>query len=200
VCNAWQQNAFPGARIVPVGIDVDAIPFIEDPLPGLGRFSREPYLAFCHKIHVNKGYDLALEVGRRAGMAVHFAGERFADVALERYHGEIDSDAQLYEFVGCAVGLLSPCRLDAGGRVNLEAAACGTPVVCLDWTGTREHVAHCVSGFVCRDTDEMVEAVADLPQLDRVRCREWVADTHGIERMIETLLTWCAAARDGEAW
>lgn len=198
VGNRWQQKGFPDARIVPLGIDVDAIPFYDT--PGMGRFSRDPYLAFCHKIHANKGFDIALDVAQRAGLPVHFAGDNMVGAELDHYHGELTDDALLYEFVGSAVGLLSPCRLDAGGRVNLEAAACGTPVVCLDWTGTREHVAHCVSGFVCANADEMVEAVADLPLLDRARCREWAADTHGIGQMLEKLEGLCQAAIDGEMW
>lgn len=198
VGNLWQQKAFPAARIVPLGIDVDAIEFYAE--PGLGRFSREPYLAFCHKIHKAKGYDIALDVGARAGLPVHFAGANLAGAELDHWHGELTDDDQVHEFVGSAVGLLSPCRRDAGGRVNLEAAALGTPVLALDGTGTACHVEHCVSGFICKDADEMVEAVADLPLLDRAKARAWAADTHGIGQMLDQLVALCEAAASEENW
>lgn len=201
VGNAWQQREFPQARIVPLGIDVDAIPFVAAPNPLLGRFVKDAqYFAFCHKIHRNKGYDLALEVGKQAQIPVHFAGERFDGGELPNYHGEIADDAALYEFLGLARALLSPCRHDAGGRVNLEAAACGTPVLALDGTGTACHVEHCVSGFLCRDVAELVDAAADVPYLNRKQAREWVRETHDLRVMLDGIEALLVAAAQGENW
>lgn len=200
VGNAWQRRAFPAARIVPLGIDVDAVPLIERKVPGLGRFSKEPYLAFCHKLHPLKGVDLAAQVGDKAKVAVHYAGELFVTPAPANWHGELTDDALLWEFLGCAEGLLSPARRDAGGRVNLEAAACGTPVLTLAGTGTACHVEHCVSGFVCADVDELADAVQDLPRLDRRAMRAWVRETHDVSVMLDQLESLLTEAADGGTW
>jgi glycosyltransferase involved in cell wall biosynthesis len=201
VGNLWQGRDFPAAKIVPLGIDVDAIPFSATPNPKLGRYTTDAqYFAFCHKLHAAKGYDIALDVGKRAQIPVHFAGEKFGVGDVPNYHGEITDDAALYEFLGGALALLSPARNDAGGRVNLESAACGTPVLTLDWTGTACHVEHCVSGFVCKDVDELVDAAADVPALDRRKAREWARATHDLSVMLDGVEKLLAAALDGEMW
>ena len=120
VANAWQQRGFPNARIVPLGIDVEAIPFIGN--------TAGDYLAFAHKIEPRKGADTALELHLRQPIPVRFLGQRYGDsVTLPWWQDELTGDA-FYRFLGGAWALLSPARQDAGGRVNLEAAAVGTPV------------------------------------------------------------------------
>ena len=192
VVNEWGRRQHPNARIVPLGIDVDRIWFAAG--PGVHR-----RLVYCHKLHANKGVDLALQVAERAGRALWLAGELFGP-APAGWRGVIGKDADLYTFLGDAEGLLSPTREDSGGRVNLESAACGTPVLTFDWTGTQHHVEHGVSGFICRDVDEMVDAVADLPLLDRAKVRQWAADTHSLKGMIDGIEALALAARDGETW
>lgn len=193
VGNAWQQRGFPKARIVPLGVDVERIPLMTMKV-------KPHYLAYCAKIHPAKGFDIALQVGTQSGLPVRFAGEKFVDAALPNYRGVIDSDGELHAFIGSARGLLSPSRLDAGGRVNLEAAACGTPVLCLDGTGTMCHVEHGLSGFICRDADEMADAVLDLGLLDPQKMRQWVKEAHDLSVMIDGIETLLKAAADGEAW
>lgn len=193
VGNKWQRDHFPEARIVHLGIDIDAIPFREKP-------DEPKHLAYCAKIHPLKGFDLALQVAEQTGLPIRFAGQKFVDINLPNYVGEINDNAALYEFLGSAYALLAPSRLDAGGRVVVEAAACGTPVITLDCTGTQYHVGHCESGFVCRDVQEMVAAVGDIDILSRAHCREWVAENHSMSGMIGALERLCEAVADGERW
>lgn len=191
VGNAWQQKALPSARIVPLGIDVDRIP------PFTGK--KEYYLAYAAKIELRKGYDIALDVHCRQAVPVRFVGERFVQDDLPWWKPELTGVA-FWQFLGEAKGLLSPCRLDAGGRVNLEAAACGTPVLCLEGTGTSEHVEHCLSGFICHDTAEMADAVGDLACLSGYKMRRWVQETHDLRRMVEGVERLAQAVADGERW
>jgi glycosyltransferase involved in cell wall biosynthesis len=185
------RKTFQNARIVPLGIDVDAIP------PGCGA---RDYLTFCAKIHPHKGYDLALRIANTVTMPVYFVGEKFVPDAIPNYRGVIGNASEFYDWLGGAAGLLSPYRKDAGGRVNLEAAACGTPTLCLDGVATAEHVAHCVSGFICADVDEMIDAVQDLPLLEAERMRNWVQETHGLLAMGRQLAAACEAVVSGERW
>lgn len=191
VGNAFQQKLYPSARIVPLGIDVDKIP------PFTGR--KDGYLAYAAKIEMRKGFDIALDVHGRQAVPVRFVGQKFGDAELPWWKPEL-TGAAFWQFIGEARGLLSPCRHDAGGRVNLEAAACGTPVLCLDGTGTAEHVQHCVSGFICADVDELVAAAADLPFLNGYRMREWVQETHDLRLMVEGIERLATAVADGERW
>ena len=192
VGNAFQQKLFPEARVVPLGVPVDEIP--------LGNGNRKDAV-FVHKVALHKGYDIAKAFGKLADVDVVFVGENLwgADLTGCRHILNLAPDA-LYQFLGGAEVLLSPARMDAGGRVNLEAAACGTPVLCLDETGTMEHVAHCVSGFICRDLDEMVEAYGDLDVLSPKIAREWVKETHDLPLMVDGIEAQLTAVLDGERW
>lgn len=191
VVNTWQKRHFRDAKIVPLGVAVDKIPFGEKPTDEL---------LFCAKFHPHKGADIALKIARDTERKVVFAGQLFGQMQPPHYAGVIESNEVLHEIIGHAAGLLAPSRRDAGGRVILEAAACGTPTLTLDWSGAQCHVAHCVSGFVCRDVAEMVDAVDDLPFIDREKCRAWSADTHDLRVMLDGLERLATAALDGEVW
>lgn len=191
VNTAFATRQHQSARIVPLGIDVGNIP--------MGTGTRT-YLTFCAKIHPHKGYDLALKVADAVTMPVYFVGENFSGGPVPNYRGVLNTDAELHAWLGGSAGLLSPYRKDAGGRVNLEAAACGTPVLCLDGVATAEHVQHCVSGFVCADVDELIDAVADLPLLDAGKMRQWVTDCHDLSVMGRALASACEAVMNGERW
>lgn len=196
VGNEWQQRQYPKARIVPLGVDVDSIPFRAE----AERIALEwAYLAYAAKIHPLKGVDFALMVHERQRVPVRFVGEAFMNIKLPNWVKSLEG-TEFYAFLGGALGLLSPCRMDAGGRVNLEAAACGTPVLCLDRTGTRCHVEHGVSGYLCKDANELVEAVQDLALLERTKAREWVRETHDLRLMIDGAEAALQAAADGECW
>lgn len=182
VGSEFMKKQYPFAvGIVPLGIDVDAIP--------AGGSRTAPTLVYMAKLHPLKGFDIARDVGIKTGRPVAFYGENFVGEMASGldWRGVIEDDAKLFATLGASAALLSPSRYDAGGRINLEAAACGTPVLCLDCTGVVSHVEHCVSGFICKDADEMADAVKDLDWLDPAKMRAWVADTHGMKTMIDAI-------------
>jgi glycosyltransferase involved in cell wall biosynthesis len=187
------RSRHPNGRLVPLGINVDAIP-----MGGGGE-----RLAYVARLHPAKGYDIAFDVSGRAGRALDAVG--FDHVGAEipqhvKYHGEIKSNGALFLLLGNAHALLSPSRFDAGGRINLEAAACGTPVLCLDGTGTRDHVSHGVSGWICENADDLLDALQDVPLLNREQAREWVAYTHGFASMLRAIEEHAQSVLDGESW
>jgi hypothetical protein len=57
------------------------------------------------------------------------------------------------------------------GLVMVEALACGMPLVALRTGSAPEVIEHVLTGFVCEDEDEMVDAVGRLGEIDRARCR-----------------------------
>ena len=76
----------------------------------------------------------------------------------------------------------------------------GTPTICLDADGTQEHVAHCVSGFVCEDAGEMVEAVRDARLLGRAAIRAWALEEHSLDRMLNEYEAALARVAEGDRW
>jgi glycosyltransferase involved in cell wall biosynthesis len=83
------------------------------------------------------------------------------------------NDEQKKALLGGAAALLLPIEwLEPFPVVLPEALLCGTPVLGFPLGGVPEGIENGVTGFVCANRDEMVAAVARLPAIDRVRCRE----------------------------
>lgn len=189
----YQRNNYARAELVPLGVDVDSIPFTAEP-------STPRHVVFCAKIHHFKGFDLALQGAQAAGVPITFAGRNYAGATLPNHIGEIDDNLSLHKFLGDAIGLLAPSRQDAGGRVILEAAACGTPVITMDCTGTQYHVKDGVSGFIVSNPAEIPEAIHDLALLDRAAVRQWVKEHHSIRHMITALERLAERVSKGDRW
>jgi glycosyltransferase involved in cell wall biosynthesis len=152
------------------------------------------YLAFLGRISPEKGLDTAIRVAQRvqlplkiaARMPLPFRNDPNARADWDYYENVVQpllqgSNVELIgqvggqekdEFLGNARALLFPIRWpEPFGLVMPEALACGTPVLALREGSVPEVVEDGVTGFICGDEDELVEAVGRLDEIDRVRCR-----------------------------
>jgi glycosyltransferase involved in cell wall biosynthesis len=181
VQSEYMREFYPTARIAPAGVPVDDIPFCED---------HGDYLVFAGANFAHKQPYAAKVVAQRAGKELKMLGPDFTPV---------DEDEKL-EIIGHSLSLLSPYTIDAAPRLPLEAAACGTPTICLSGDGTKAHVLDSLTGFVCEDINEMVKAVGFAGSLKRGKIRQWVEENHNSKitnREIEKLLL---AVVGGERW
>ncbi len=183
-----------GGVIIPMGVNVQEIPFVE-------KNGGKEYLALAAKSIGHKGVDAALEIHKKQQIPVECVGERL-DKAFELpNHVEQKVGEDFYQWLGHARGLIQAGRVGiGGGRVQLEAAATGCPTLCFDGGSAMEHVEHCVSGFVCRDVLEMIEAVQYLQYLDRRKVREWVCAEHGSINMLHQVRVGIERLMEGERW
>jgi glycosyltransferase involved in cell wall biosynthesis len=102
-------------------------------------------------------------------------------------HVEAMPYAELMETMGRARGFLFPLQWNEPfGMVVTEAMAAGTPVLAYARGSMPELIKDGETGFLARDEDEMVQAVASVGKLDRRRCREWVERQFSVERMVES--------------
>jgi glycosyltransferase involved in cell wall biosynthesis len=86
--------------------------------------------------------------------------------------GEI-GDVEKSEFLGNAYALLFPIDWpEPFGLVIIEAMACGTPVVAYRGGAVPELVEPGHTGFVVESMADAVEAVRQVAQLSRKRCRD----------------------------
>jgi glycosyltransferase involved in cell wall biosynthesis len=67
------------------------------------------------------------------------------------------------------------------GTVNVEAQACGTPVITTDWGAFTETVLHGTTGFRCRNLREFLLAAEDVKKLDPKVIRKWANDNYSLE-------------------
>ncbi len=177
------------------GVPTDLLPFSAAPEGG--------YLAFLGRISPEKRPERAIEIAVRSDMPLKIAAkidavdrvfwestiaplvERHANV---EYVGEIN-ERQKGAFLGNASALLFPIDWpEPFGLVMIEAMACGTPVIAFDAASVPEVIEDGRSGFIVRNVDEAVKAVARLPELDRATVRACFDKRFSVERMARDYL------------
>ncbi len=155
------------------------------------------YLAFLGRISPEKRPDRAIEIAKRAGVHLKIAAK--VDKADEKYFNEtirpliqgpgveyIDeiNDSEKQAFLGGASALLFPIDWpEPFGLVQIEAMACGTPVIAWRRGSVPEVIEQGVSGFMVEGIDEAVDAVHNIGSLSRESVRERFDERFTIERV-----------------
>jgi glycosyltransferase involved in cell wall biosynthesis len=160
------------------------------------------YLASLGRVSPEKRVDWAIEIARRAGREIRIAAKvdeidrPYFEAQIKpllrlphvTYLGEIN-ERDKQAFLGNAAALLFPVDWpEPFGLVQIEAMACGTPVIALRRGSVPEVIDDGVSGFVCDDLDQMVEAVHRLPTLSRRGCRQRFETRFSAQRMASDYL------------
>jgi len=158
---------------------------------------RGGYLAFLGRVSPEKGLDRAIRIARRAQMRLRIAAkiekvdqpyyESVIRPMLEapgiEFVGEI-REAQKADFLGNATALLFPIAWpEPFGLVQIEAMACGTPVIAFRQGSVPEVVEPGVTGAIVESEDEAVEAIAQVAALDRARIRRRFEERFSARRM-----------------
>ena len=162
-------------------------------------FNGQPddYLLFFGRIHPDKGAKEAIEIARACKKRLLMAGI-IQDDAYYRQHVEpfIDNDCVTYvgsvgpdrrnQLLGHAAALLHPIWFNEPfGLSIIEAMACGTPTIAFNKGSMPELIEHGENGFLVADSDEAIECVARLNEINRAQCRQTVEQRFTADRMVE---------------
>lgn len=173
------------------GIDMESF----DLVPETGD-----YLLFFGRIHHDKGAYEAIQIARQANMKLVMAGI----IQDEAYYKEkvapwVDGEQITYigsvgperrnEVLGGAYALLHPINFaEPFGLSVVESQACGTPVIAFNKGSMPEVIKDGETGYLVENIGEAVEAIPDVPALDRRSCRRWVEERFSQRRMVEDYL------------
>jgi glycosyltransferase involved in cell wall biosynthesis len=169
------------------GIDVAQFSFFE---------AGGEYLLFFGRIHPEKGVHEAIQVAQRAGERLVIAGivqdreyfetrvEPYLDGDQVEYLGAIGPE-QRSDVLGRASALLHLISFDEPFGLSLvEAMACGTPVIAFGRGSIPEIIIDGETGYIVKDIEQAVQAVAAVRSLDRSACREDVELRFSQTRMV----------------
>ena len=166
------------------------------------------HLLYFGRIHPDKGTAHAIEVARRVGRDLVIAGiiqdERYFADEVEphvdgehvRYVGSIDVSDRA-EVLGGAGALLHLIDFDEPfGFSVVEAMACGTPVIAYNRGSMPELIEQDVTGFLVRDMDEAVHAVALTGGVDRGKIRATAVERFDVRIMVDAYVSVYRAVLD----
>jgi glycosyltransferase involved in cell wall biosynthesis len=174
------------------GIDVSSYEFYPQPVD-------PPYLAFVGRISPEKGLHLAIEIAKKVGLPLKIAG-KVDRVDVEYFEQEIKphidgeqiqylgeaNHVQKNTIMGAAYATLFPITWrEPFGLVMIESMAAGTPVIAMRMGSTPEVIADHETGFLCKNTQECIQAVNKVDRLNRYACRRYVETHFSVEQMTD---------------
>ncbi|MCD6262641.1 MAG: glycosyltransferase family 4 protein [Deltaproteobacteria bacterium] len=181
---------------------LDSLDYIANVYHGIdiSRFTFQPrtgeYLLFFGRIHNDKGAREAIRIARASGMKLVMAGiiqdrqyyekevEPFIDGTNVIYVGSVGPEKR-DKLLGNAYALLHPINFNEPfGLSVVEAMACGTPVIAFNRGSMPELITPGVNGFLVNDENEAVNALLDVPKIDRSLCRKVVEERFTSDRMV----------------
>jgi glycosyltransferase involved in cell wall biosynthesis len=180
--------------VVPNGIDVRSFPF---------RATKDGFVVALGRICPEKGFHLALDAARRAGLDMVLAGEVFPYDEHERYFAReiVPRLDDRRRFVGPVAGrakreLLGRARClvvpsvvaETSSLVVMEAFACGTPVVARPVGALAHLVRDGETGFLVDGVEELAEAFHRTPRIDPWVCRRVAEERFSAEAMTKSYL------------
>lgn len=180
-----------GVRLLaPIANGVDIEAFTDDE-------RRRGYALCLGRMCEEKGFHLALEAARAAGVPLLIAGkvypyaEHEAYFAREirprlgaraRYLGPVGGAAKRRLIAGARCVLIPSLAPETSSLVAREAAAAGTPVVAFRAGALPEAVEHGRTGFVVDDAAGMAAAMARVDEIDPAICRAVARERFDVRR------------------
>ena len=168
------------------------------------NFPKENYLAYLGRLNYDKGIDIAVKLSLDSGIPLKIAGvvrkqekeaQKFFDAKVKpflgeqiEYVGEVDDYSKL-PFLAKAKALIVPNRWDEPfGIMNIEALACGTPIVATNKGSLKEIIINNKTGFLCDNYPEMLNAVRNINFLDNAECRNDACKRFSVENYTQEII------------
>ena len=166
------------------------------------NFEAGEYLAFLGRISPEKRVDRAIEIAQKAGIPLRVAakideGDRNyfeAEISDLLANSDVEFIGEIGEkektgFLGNAAALLFPIDWpEPFGLVMIEAMACGTPVIAFRGGSVEEILEDGVTGFIVESIDQAVDALRQIPKLDRRMVHNRFLERFTSRRMCEQYL------------
>ena len=148
---------------------------------------KDDFVMYLGRLNYNKGVDIAVNLAKDSKIPLLIAGplrenEKEAKLIFEekvkpylnsqiQYIGEIN-DQEKINLLSKSRALIAPSRWNEPfGMMNIEALACGTPIIATNKGSLKEIVKHNETGYLCNDYSELLEGMKNIDCLSNSNCR-----------------------------
>lgn len=163
--------------------------------------TNDGYLLYVGRIIPNKGLHHAIDIAKTTGLKLLIAAKleygfppyrEYFDKKIKPHLsdqivwvGEI-SEKTRNKMMAKALAFLHPaCWEEPFGLTMIEALACGAPVVAFNRGSVPEIVTQGKTGYVVKNVEEMIFAVARIDRIKRTDCRQHALSYFNAERMTD---------------
>ncbi len=162
------------------------IPLAHDPDQFTFNDKRGDDFLYFGRLDDAKGVQIACDAAKAAGRKIILCGygdaKRFAAP-----HVEIKTACDAAEkraLLSGARGVFCPTwYVEPFGRVAIEAALSGAPVIATDWGAFTETIVHGVTGYRCRTMDHFIWAAKNVETIKPQACRDWAISNFSLDRI-----------------
>lgn len=182
---AWMHLCYGAAKGGdPHGVDGNwwdtVIPGYLDPAMFPFSAEKDDYYLFIGRLVDRKGYRIAADVCFDIGTKLIVAGQGTPPLGTE-YVGVVGPEERGRLMSRAKAVFVPTIYIEPFGNVNVEAQACGTPVITTDWGAFTETVEDGVTGFRCRTFGEFKRAALAAPELDPYAIRDRAVAQYSLE-------------------
>lgn len=162
------------------------------------------YYAWAGRISKPKGLHLAIKIAKKNKLLLKFAGPSgdhggLGDAAkYSRTIGNLMKDAKNIDYLG-TLSLSDTHRMiskakafifptdgtESFSMVVAESMCMGTPVIALRNGPMSELIVHGVTGYLCKNIEEMEKALKNIDRIDRVKCRSVAKEKLSLSNMVD---------------
>lgn len=166
----------------------------------------EPYVFALGRICPEKGFHIAIDAAKNAGMKMMLAGAVFPYPEHVAYYereilprldnrrtfiGPVSGERKRLLLAGAQALLVPSLAAETSSLVAMEALTCGTPVIAYRAGALPEIIEHARTGFLVGNQDEMAEAIARAPAIDSADCVHAARTRFAAARMTSEYLSLC---------
>lgn len=161
--------------VIPGYLDPNAFPF---------QAEKDDYYMFIGRLIDRKGFMIASQVCDDLGARLVVCGQGDPPDNCD-YRGVVGPEERGRLMAGARAVFVPTIYVEPFGNVNIEAQACGTPVITTDWGAFTETVVDGVTGFRCHTFGEFKRAALEVKNLDPHLIRDRAVFRYSLETIGE---------------
>lgn len=168
ICDAdghWNDAVIPGY------LDPAIFPF---------ESKKDDYFLFIGRLIDRKGFQIAVDVCKDLGKRLVVCGQGDPPPNCD-YRGVVGPEERGLLMSKAKAVFVPTIYVEPFGNVNIEAQACGTPVITTDWGAFTETVEDGVTGFRCRTFGEFKRAAERVGELDPYYIRKRIIKHYSLD-------------------